>query len=513
MGATVGATAPGGRSRPITALGLKALTVSDAGRTINFGESMAGKVHVGRDGAVSVHVTWRYRIGGKTREVRIGTWREIGGMSLKALRDERDKLATELRSGVDPIERRTAEKLEADAKRVEAVAELRNRLDAAKAAELEQQRRLTVRDLFERWATTQLQPHIRADGKRTGRKDGGKYVRDQFERHVFPRIGNMIATDVRKADLLAVLDAQTSAGKMRTANVLLADLKQLFDFATDREITASNPLATTKKSRIGGASVERDRVLSDEEVTLLCRAVPLARMQPRSAVAIWLLLATGARVGELMGASWAEDLPEAGRDRQSRIQAMQAIADAADVKLGIVDLAAGTWYLPDTKNQRDHTIHLSNFAMEQFRALAALREKLKGSQDGSLSPWVFPATDSRRPVIVNSFGKQLSDRQREPGRRLSGRTKATTALMMPGGRWTAHDLRRTASTIMARCGFSSDVINECLNHIQADRMSRVYIQDRRAQDQVRAFDALGGRLEALTREHPVASNIIDLVAA
>lgn len=53
---------------------------------------------------------------------------------------------------------------------------------------------------------------------------------------------------------------------------------------------------------------------------------------------------------------------------------------------------------------------------------------------------------------------------------------------------------------MARLGYPSDTINECLNHVQADKMARVYIQDRREADQVRAFDALGDALAVLTFE-------------
>ena len=92
------------------------------------------------------------------------------------------------------------------------------------------------------------------------------------------------------------------------------------------------------------------------------------------------------------------------------------------------------------------------------------REVNTKSTDGELSPWVFPATDNSMPVCVKSFGKQLADRQRTPEQRLSNRTKAVTSLTMPGGRWTAHDLRRTAATLMARCDFGSDTINECLGH-------------------------------------------------
>jgi len=509
VGSSVGATSEAaetktaaGRSKPITAMGLKALTAADAGKTINFGESMSGKVHVGRDGVVSVHATWRYRIGGKTREVRIGTWRESSGMTLKALRDERDRLATELRTGVDPIERKAADKLAAETARAEQLVQLRVRAEAAKAAEVERERRVTVRQLFDRWRDTQLQPRVRADGRRTGRKDGGQYVSEQFERHVFPALGDRAVADLRKADLLALLDAQTSAGKMRTANVLLADLKQMLDFAAERELIVGNPLGSTKKAKVGGSSVERERNLSETEVKALAAAVPLARMQPRSALAIWLILATGVRVGELAGAAWAQALPTKVGAYKAKLEALQETAEAEGAKVGIVDIEARTWYLPDTKNQRDHTIHLSDFAIAQLRQLLDLREKLRDDKDGALSPWIFPATDNRKPVCIKSLGKQLADRQRPPEKRMVNRTKATKSLVLAGGKWTAHDLRRTAATFMARLGFGSDTINECLNHKQSDPMARVYIKDRRQPDQARAFDALGTRLAALVQGLP-----------
>ena len=50
---------------------------------------------------------------------------------------------------------------------------------------------------------------------------------------------------------------------------------------------------------------------------------------------------------------------------------------------------------------------------------------------------------------------------------------------------------------MATLGISNDVIHECLNHIQNDRMSRVYIRDRREPEQERAFDALGVKLASI----------------
>lgn len=330
----------------------------------------------------------------------------------------------------------------------------------AQQAELDQQRRITIRQVFDRWATTELTPHLRADGKRSGRKDGGQYSRKQFERRIFPTLGDVAAVDVRKADLLSILDTVKAEGKLRTCNVLLTDLKQMFHFALAREIVERNPLDTITKRQAGGAETERERVLSTGAVTALARQLPSANMGIRSEIAIWLILATGCRVGELMNAQWQH-----------------------------IDIPARTWYLPDTKNQRPHTIHLSDFALMKFVALASFRETL---------PWIFPNTKSTAPVCVKSFGKQLSDRQRTPDRRLKNRTTATDSLTLFGGKWTAHDLRRTAATLMASLGTSSDVIDECLNHMIQSRVTRVYIRNRREAEQAKAFDELGHKLHELT---------------
>lgn len=171
------------------------------------------------------------------------------------------------------------------------------------------------------------------------------------------------------------------------------------------------------------------------------------------------------------------------------------------VQLGFVDLKACTWYLPTTENQRDHLIHLihlihlSDFAVHQFSELATLREADRVT--GKPVAWVFLDSRATGPVCVKSFGKQLADRQSSESARLQNRTKSVDALVLEGGRWTAHDLHRTASTLMSQLGISNDVINECEKHIKQG-MSGVYIQDRREAEQVKAFDALGHRLATVT---------------
>ena len=360
----------------------------------------------------------------------------------------------------------------------------RARLDAIetqrdeKNARAEKQRYASkLSDVFLQWQETELQPRIRADGRRVGRKDGGRYIREQFERHVFASLGSMPIGEIRKADVFSILDLQVAAGKLRTANVLLADLKQLFRFAAEREMIPASPIDSIKKNKVGGADVERNRVLAEPELAELAKAIESSGLSRSYALAIWLILATCVRVGELVGAAWGD----AATDETE----LRKIADSINVKYGSVDLTGQTWFLPDTKNQRQHRVHLSSFA-------STLIDELRQSR--THRTWLFPDRTGLKPIDSHEFGKQLGDRQRVDKSPLKNRTKKTVGLVLSGGKWTAHDLRRTAATMMATLGISNDVINECLNHIQNDRMSRVYIRDRREAEQARAFDALGDKL-------------------
>ena len=363
---------------------------------------------------------------------------------------------------------------------------------AAVAAALERERRITIRQLFERWVKTDLAPHVNAEGKRIGRKDGGEWVRQSFERRVFNSIGDTAVEDVRKADVMRILDGVKAEGALRTTNVLLADLKQMFAFAAEREVIPHSPIAGLKKKKFGGSDTKRERVLNEGEIRHLATQLPKAGMAPRSVLAIWFILATGCRVGEAMAARWE-----------------------------YINLEGRTWYLPDTKNQRDHLIHLSEFAIEQVRALLALREapmlrkgknipqETEEARKGS--PWLFPATSGTEQLDTKTLQKQLADRQRIGESRLSNRTKRKDILVMVGGRWTAHDLRRSAATIMAGLGIGADTINECLNH-KLGGIGGVYIKDRRLPQQKQAFEALGAKLSELTSGRAAKSNVVSLQA-
>lgn len=447
--------------------------------------------------------TFYYRYKGTTGQVRlpIGPFNPKGdgkasftvaqartrALAWSALR--RDKGILDLREYLENSQSLEQERL---------AAELRQQQEAAKQAQLENKRLLSVNQLFERWRTTSLQPRIGADGRREGRKDGGKLAAQQFERYVAPKLGSKLLRDLTRADFIDLLDEQRNAGRHRTAQMMWADLRQMLTFALDRQLITADPLSGVEKARIVGKASERDRFLPVDELRLLHKKLPPSRLALRSACGIWLTLATGVRVGELVGAVWSTDLPDDPLKKNKRIRSLQEIADLDGAKIGIVDLSTSTWYLPDTKNQRDHTVHLSNFALNIFEELRLVREQLKDGPPGELSPWIFPGEDNHLPIKRASIGKQIADRQKDDGSRFKQRTKAHDALSLPGGRWTMHDLRRTTGTLMAELGISGDVIDECLNHVIESSVRRRYVRTRRLDDQRKAFDLIGEMLTEVT---------------
>lgn len=344
-------------------------------------------------------------------------------------------------------------------------AENTRKLQEAEEAAKAKDRRKTLRQVFDQWLLT-LKPYIDSNGKRQGRKDAGASTTDSFNRRVFDTLGSVPIEDIKKPDVLAILAKVRDEQKMRTANMLLADLKQLFKFAGEWEYIQADPVATITKKQAGGADVARTRHLTDMEIKALVKQIPAANLAKRTELSIMVLLSTGVRISELTTARWTD-----------------------------LDLQKRKWYLPTSKNQRDHTIFLSDFAVRQFEALQVLREQNK---DGDLVPWVIPNSAGDNHIDIKTIGKQLADRQRpEKKKNLTHRCNKSTALVLEGGRWTAHDLRRTAATIMSRLGVSADVIDECLNHMLPRKVSRVYIQDRRLDEQRIAFSKLGAHLDIL----------------
>ena len=93
--------------------------------------------------------------------------------------------------------------------------------------------------------------------------------------------------------------------------------------------------------------------------------------------------------------------------------------------------------------------------------------------------------------------KQVGDRQRPGDVPMSGRCKDVDALVLPSGKWTPHDLRRTAATTMAELGALPDVVEKCLNHVEVGKVKRIYQRAQYERPMREAWKLLGSRLTLL----------------
>jgi integrase len=382
---------------------------------------------------------FRYTFSGKRHKMGLGAYSATSGVSLEGARRAAQQARDELAQDRDPHLARSEREADEEARR------------QAEAG------RMTVRRLFDLWF----------ERSASARKDRGAEVRRSFERDILPNLGNVMADEVTRGQIVELLD-DVARGKDRAkpapvmARHLLADLRQMFGFGLDRELITHDPTARLKKS-IFGRRGERDRVLNDDEIRQLVTMLPDSGLQEASQAAIWIMLATCCRVGEISRAQWKD-----------------------------IDLEAGTWRIPpdNSKNGKEHTVFLSEFAKGHFQALHDLANG---------SPWVLPASQKDGHVCVKSLAKQIGDRQRgEDKEPMAHRSRGTEVLALPRGRWTPHDLRRTGATLMGKLGVRSEVIERCLNHTEQNSLVRIYQRQGLETEQQEAWRLLGGRLEALS---------------
>ncbi|MYM66245.1 tyrosine-type recombinase/integrase [Pseudoduganella sp. FT55W] len=319
----------------------------------------------------------------------------------------------------------------------------------------------TVQDLYDAWFPT------------TRRKDGGDELKRYFNRDILPVIGTKVLRELVEGDIKALIAPAAASGTNRKAVVMLNILKQMFKWAAGRRpwklLVIDNPTENLKPedvTQIGYKEVERERVLSRHEIKELVTKLPGARLEKTTEVAIWLALSCCTRIGETLMAEWEH-----------------------------IDLDKGIWFLPEPNTKGiapEHTVFLSDFAKRQFQAL----KKITG-----YSKWCFPNRENTSHVELRAVTKQTTGRQvmfSKTGAPLQKRSKAGNALVLGNEKWTPHDLRRTGTTLMQSLGIHTDLTDRILNHVEQNRMKRIYNRFGYDEDKRDAWIKLGALLDDLT---------------
>jgi len=195
---------------------------------------------------------------------------------------------------------------------------------------------------------------------------------------VLPNLGAKRLGDVKRADVLDMLDDIVARGAPIGANRTHAAFSRLCNWAVERGIIAVSPCAGLKAP---AAENSRDRVLSDDEIGLAWRAFE-AIGWPHGSIAKLLLL-TGARRGEVAGMQWAE-----------------------------IDTNAKTWTIAKerSKNGVAHEIPLVDAAIKILEALPRIegRSGLVFTLTGSSPIYGFSKVKTKIDAAMAANGEALA---------------------------------------------------------------------------------------------------------
>ena len=244
-------------------------------------------------------------------------------------------------------------------------------------------------------------------------------VAETLARHVLPSIGQMPIDQIKRSDLVAVVQAAQAGGKIETAHRVAGRICMVFDYAQDAGILDSHPASGLTRVLQSRQTKKPMASIAPAEAGELFRAIE-SYSEIITRLGLQLLAHTFVRPGELRGMRWNE-----------------LVAD--DV----------VWIVPAErmKLRKPHVVPLSR------QALAILAQLREMTGDGAL----------------------VLDSPQRPGHTLSENT-FLFALYRLGyrGRMTAHGFRSLASTVLNESGFEPDVIERQLAHQESDAVRAAY---------------------------------------
>lgn len=262
----------------------------------------------------------------------------------------------------------------------------------------------TVRDL----AADYLERHA-IPNKRPSSVRGDRSL---LERYILPKLGLHKVADLNRRDIerlhLGLKDVPYQA------NRILALLSKMFSLAVAWQWRSENPVSGIPKF----GEEKRDRWLNDDELGRLFAALDNSP-NLRSAMAIRLLILTGARKGEVLSATWEQ-----------------------------FNFERGVWTKPSahTKQKRTEYVPLSTAAIELLREW---RNKVRVG-----SPYLFPGDAKDKPL------QEIK--------------KAWAAICEEAGlaEVRIHDLRHTYASHLVSSGLSLAIVGRLLGHTQAQTTHR-----------------------------------------
>jgi len=207
---------------------------------------------------------------------------------------------------------------------------------------------------------------------------------------VYPRLGDRPINEIRRSDLIRLLDTIEDDNGPVMADQTLANLRRVFNWYASRSDEFASPIVRGM-ARTKPKERARERVLNDDELRIVWTVAQGNGVFGRF---IRFVLLTSARLSEAANMEWSE-------------------INGAD------------WTLPAAKNKTK---------VDLIRPLSDMALAVLPDRDGQ---FVF-SLNGQRPIRGFSQRKRAFD------------VAVTKAAGAPLPNWTIHDLRRTARSLMSR---------------------------------------------------------------
>jgi integrase len=272
-----------------------------------------------------------------------------------------------------------------------------------------------------------------------------------LERLVLPKLGARQIDDITRTDIARLLDRIADENGAPMADHTLAYLRRVMTWHASRSDTFRSPIVRGM-ARTRPSQRRRQRVLNDAELVVIWQAAEAS--QSAFGYLVQFLLLTATRRNE-----------------------------AASMRRG--EISGDEWTIPQEryKTGLELVIPLSANAQAVLAAVPKIGK----------SGLVF-TTDGKRPIRGFSKFKREFD-----NKVLAALRERDPEAMLP--RWTLHDLRRSARSLMSRAGIPSDHAERCLGHVLPG-VRGTYDRHEYLPEKTRAFAALAALIERIVDPPP-----------
>ena len=379
--------------------------------------------------------TWLYiyNFDGKRKEMNMGMYPDV---SLSMARSKFDAARKMLASGADPS-------------------------DVERQIQVERRLAPTVAKLIEEYIEKHAKPNKRG------------WIEDKriLDKDALPTWGKRKAKDIKKRDVVLLLEAIVERGSPSSANNNFKIIRKMFRFAVQRDIIEHSPCDGV----VMPAPLNRgDRVLTADEIKALWLNLETCHVSDEIRQALRLILVTGQRPGEVIG-------------------------------MHVAEIDDRWWTIPveRSKNKKAHRVYLTDTALE-----------LIGDTTGKSFIFPCPREGKEQAIAVNAIAHVIRRNTAVPVTDAKGKPlftsdgKPATKNILEVADFTPHDLRRTAATFMSQLGELDEVIDAVLNHTKQG-IIRTYNLNRYDREKQQALEAWERKLNSIITGKS-ADNVISI---